>query len=342
MLAARGKIRKVVILRPGALGDVLAVRGVIRFIKDAFPGVEVSLIAPGERGTFLCREGWADRVVDWERAAFSWLFSDGEQPPPPALRALFAGCDWLLCYVDEGGSGVSTLEARLETLAPAAGKVFCPSRPAPGHREGIGQWLARAAVAFCARYNFLEQGYVVDLDALAAARVRISGDASGVVSDGAPYAVLHPGSGDRRKNWPLTDFAVLGQGLVAAPEQGGEPLARRLVVTSGEADGDLGERLTTALPGAMHLHQPELETLATVLANARVYVGNDSGVSHLAAAVENKSGGQPTKAVIFGSSDSVIWAPPGARILRAGEDMARLSPEVVLREIAGMGGDGGI
>ncbi len=324
MFPVRNNIRKVLVLRPGALGDVLAARGVIRFVKDAFPGAEVNLIAPGERGAFLCRPGWADRWFDWERAAFAWLFSAGDNPPPPALRAVFAGCDWLLAYLEPGEeNGWARFEERVRALAPAAALVLCPSRPEAGLGEPIGEWLIRPAWAFCRRFHVLPPETEVDLSALAAARIRVEGDAGPAYPAGR-YAVLHPGSGSGKKNWPLANFAALGRLALAEKGEGGEPLFLRLVVTSGEADGDSGARLAAMLPGAGHMHQAALERLGGVLANAGLFVGNDSGVSHLAAAVMNDGGSRPRQAVLFGPSDAAVWAPPGALVLEAGEGMDQL------------------
>lgn len=328
-------IRKVIILRPGALGDVLAARGVIKFFRTSFPDAEISLAAPGERGAFLRHDGWADRTYDWERAAFSWLFTDGGQPSPAALTAVFAGADLIVSNVDfPDAEDARRFEDRLKTLAPAAGAVFCPSKPPPGHAEGIGQWLVRAAAGFCIRYGFLPAGSVVDLAAMAASKMRISGNAGFPVPFGKSYAVLHPGSGGVGKNWPLENYVRLGRALVTMAVGDGCACGccggLRVVATSGEADADLGERLAAAVPGAVHVHRPSLAHLAVILANARLYVGNDSGVSHLAAAVKNESGACPEKIVLFGPTDATVWSPPGAHILQAGPDMQALSAQGVL------------
>lgn len=89
---------------------------------------------------------------------------------------------------------------------------------------------------------------------------------------------LHPYSGSATKNWPLENF---------------EALARLLPFEwCHDRFEDLGE-------------------LAAWLAGARLFVGNDSGITHLAAAV-----GTPTL-VLFGPTDPAVWAPAGAHVLRA-------------------------
>ncbi|MCD8138412.1 MAG: hypothetical protein LUE17_01300 [Planctomycetaceae bacterium] len=330
MLTAKSKIGKVVVIRPGALGDVLAVRSVIRFFKDAFPGVDITLLAPGERGRFLAREGWADRAFDYDRSAFAWLYTDGQDDPPAPLTAAFAGSDIILAYQDFADpAGQARFEARLDRLAPAAGKVYCPSRPTGHHSAPIGEWLLNAATGFCRAYGLIKPS---DLHGENWAEARLSIDEPQAFPGlGQPYVVMHPGSGSGKKNWPVERFAALARMLLAA---GGGGAFTRLLVTAGEADGDVGERLVEAVPGALLLAGAALECLAGVLAYARLYVGNDSGVSHLAAAVTTPSGRGPVVATVFGPSDAAVWAPPGALVLDAGGNMAGLGAADAFQSIS--------
>ena len=89
------------------------------------------------------------------------------------------------------------------------------------------------------------------------------------------------------------------------------------------------------LPGARIIEAPSMEELIALLASARAYLGNDAGVTHLAAAV-----GTPVVAV-FGPTDPARWGPRGTgafRVVRAPDgDLARLEEEPVhaaLREIS--------
>ncbi len=101
----------------------------------------------------------------------------------------------------------------------------------------------------------------------------------------AGYAVIHPFSGSPRKNWPLDRYRK-----TAAVIQ------RRMPVywCAGPEE---------ELKGAVRC--PDLRELARWLARANVYIGNDSGISHLAAAC-----GVPV-VVLFGSTDPRVWAPRG-------------------------------
>jgi ADP-heptose:LPS heptosyltransferase len=103
------------------------------------------------------------------------------------------------------------------------------------------------------------------------------------------FAVIHPFSGSARKNWPLEKFRHLARGL-----------ERAMPVHWCAGPDD------PPLDGAVHID--DLYELARWLAGARLYVGNDSGITHLAAAV-----GTPVLA-LFGPSEPGIWAPRGENV----------------------------
>jgi len=103
------------------------------------------------------------------------------------------------------------------------------------------------------------------------------------------FAVIHPFSGSARKNWPLEKFRHLARRL-----------ERAMPVRWCAGPDD------PPLDGAVRID--DLYELARWLAGARLYVGNDSGITHLAAAV-----GTPVLA-LFGPSDPAIWAPRGENV----------------------------
>jgi heptosyltransferase-3 len=108
------------------------------------------------------------------------------------------------------------------------------------------------------------------------------------------FAVIHPFSGSAKKNWPLDLYRDLARRLNMPVKWCAGP----------RADEALSER--DSFDNAVHIEN--LYDLAAWLAAARVYVGNDSGITHLAAAV-----GVPVVA-IFLSTDPRVWAPRGNRV----------------------------
>ncbi len=103
------------------------------------------------------------------------------------------------------------------------------------------------------------------------------------------YAVIHPTASAAHKAWPTERFAQLGAALRA---RGLEP------VFIGAAGDDLSAFLDFRI-----VRGASLSEVKTLLASARLFVGNDSGPAHMAAAF-----GLPV-VVLFGASDPRIWAP---------------------------------
>jgi ADP-heptose:LPS heptosyltransferase len=139
---------------------------------------------------------------------------------------------------------------------------------------------------------------------------------------------LHPGSGSSRKNWPVGKFALLAECIRCS-------LSARPLFILGEADAAAARALSRLTPAVPVLTNRTLKEVASVLAVSRGYVGNDSGITHLAAAL-----GVPSVA-LFGPTDAAVWGPRGANvvILRgrepASEALAAIEPDAVLQALRG-------
>src|SRR5262249_51345296 len=114
-------------------------------------------------------------------------------------------------------------------------------------------------------------------------------------------AIVHPGSGGPQKCWPVERFAA----VIHALRQRDLPV----LVLAGPAERERIEELRRALsepscPGLLQwLIDAPLPDVARRLVNGRVYLGNDSGLTHLAALLC-----VPTVA-LFGPSDPRVWHP---------------------------------
>ena len=143
-----------------------------------------------------------------------------------------------------------------------------------------------------------------------------------------PTVALHPGSGSERKNWPETKWGALLDGLLQHT-----PL--NMLLVGGEAEGDRLPRLAGGRPPwRLRLARSlPLVTLAQRLGECAAFVGHDSGISHLAAAV-----GLPG-VVLWGDSAEAVWRPRSDRclLLRDPRGLAELPVSRVLAAVRSLG-----
>ncbi len=149
-----------------------------------------------------------------------------------------------------------------------------------------------------------------------------------------PLVAMHPGSGGERKNWPPERWEALGRWLFQLPEA----VRPRVLLVGGESDGKTLAALQAAWGAGVRTggdlivaaNRP-LPELAALLTRCRLFLGHDSGISHLAAAV-----GAPC-VLLFGPTDPDIWAPlqPGVIVVRSpDETLPGLALETVRAAVA--------
>ncbi len=266
-------------MRAGALGDVLLLRRAVAALRGA--GHRVRLLAPSGPGRALVGAGPSEvaSLTPLDGPEMARLMA-GESAAPPLADALRA--DAVLAFTDS-----ADLRARLR---PLASRVFARSpHPQPGPHASI--WLAAPARGLGGDPMSEPATLVFRPEERRAAQA-----AGPSLSPG--FLAIHPGSGSPAKNWPAERFAALSD----AHGRG-----RPWLLVIGPADEEAAAPLCR-LPGALPLRDVPIRVLGALLAQAGLYVGNDSGVSHLAAAA-----GAPTLA-LFGPTDPAVWAPVGPAV----------------------------
>ena len=190
--------------------------------------------------------------------------------PTATLKRFMASFDRCVVWMRDG-------ETILESLrACGVPRVFAfPGRPPE-------DWDRHASLYYLECMGMAGQGRP---------RIAVSPSGSGSRRD----VVIHPGSGGRYKNWPLDHFVAVAKTLHAE--------GHAVTWCAGPAEEEW------VLPGIGDcLREESLVAVAQALAGARLYVGNDSGITHLAAAV-----GCPTVA-LFGPTNPKVWAPLGEHV----------------------------
>jgi ADP-heptose:LPS heptosyltransferase len=187
---------------------------------------------------------------------------------------------------------VDLRSAALVYLVPARRRIAF--RPAPGPTHRVEQ-IARAA------------GLATPPQPRLWTAPRHEAEAAQLAAEGAPILALGPTANWRGKEWPVARFAALAARL-SGPR--GVLAGARIAVLGGAGEGAAAAPLLAALPAERRLDligRLELLTCYAFLRRCALFIGNDSGLMHLAAAA-----GTPTLG-LFGPSRDAHYAPYGPR-----------------------------
>jgi heptosyltransferase-2 len=278
-------LRRILVIRGGAIGDFILTLPAICLLRQAFPAANLEILGYPHIAELALRSGYADAIRSIEMASLASFFVD-EGELAPELAAHFGSFQLVVSYLFDPNeifaknlrkTGVRNLIAVSPKITPDEHAARQLARPL----QQIGLYLHAPVPCLLP-----EEPREVDRNLIA----------------------IHPGSGSEKKNWPLERFVRLADWLLERPKM-------RLLLVAGEADEN---RLA-----ALHRHLPNdridlarnlsLVALARRLGDCNLFVGHDSGISHLAAAV-----GTPS-ILLFGPTDPSVWAPQGpqVRVLRA-------------------------
>ena len=294
---------RILVIRGGAIGDFILTLPVLAALRDHFPHARLGLLAYPRVAPLAVAGGLADETRSIEARPLAAFFArHGELDA--GLQEFFGSFAIIISYLYDPDGIFQANIARCSKARFLSG----PHRP----DDGAG---VHAAEVFL---KPLERLAIFGADATPRLRLEIR-------SSPSPLLALHPGSGSERKNWPESRWGELLRCLAGETEL-------PLLLVGGEAEGERLQRLASDLPaGRVEVAQNlPLSELAVRLANCRGFVGHDSGITHLAAAV-----GLPGM-VLWGASVETVWRPRSERmsILRGSPGLASLPVERVLAGIA--------
>lgn len=293
-----------ILYRPGAIGDALLALPALAALRTTGRAARLLLIAHPAVGELMLRSGLVDVFIGRDDPRADALFASSPERLRDALGHPAGAVLWTRADVEPAVRNLRCLGA--EPL------VIAPSRPGEADGIHVAQHLLDSLAPFGVA------GDALAWPGLTMARAWPS-PAPGRDDAGGPIVVIHPGSGSARKNWPAGRFAAVAREL----QRG---VGARIVLLLGPADEEAGRTFAAAMPGPFTtLVQRPLVELAGLLGRCALYLGNDSGLSHLAG-----MSGAPTL-VLFGPTDPSLWRPIGPRVqVLWAMDLAALSVDEVL------------
>ena len=271
-------------LHQGALGDFIVTWPMLMALGRAFPQSRIVSITHAQKGKL------AERVLGVESADIEtgWhaLFA-AQAPADERVQKLLAGARAIYSFID-----APAFVDALKTHAPDAEIIPLAPRPAQPTGMHVADYIVEQLRTRPLDHSFAEAML---------RSVRERGLMSNRTIDPRGPIVIHPGSGSITKNWAIDRFAAVADRL----RVGG----RRVQVVLGEAERERmsAAELRIARSIGETIEPASLIELLDALLGASLYLGNDSGPSHLAGIV-----GMPS-VVLFGK-DPTGWTPLGPRV----------------------------
>jgi heptosyltransferase III len=281
------------VIHPGALGDVLLAGPALAHLRQL--GFRTALGVVPRLVELFAGSGLVDAAQDLDSLALHRLFVD---PASPAALRTVAGYDAIVSWL---GAGDPAFRASLARLGRPV--VIARAAPPTAARRHVSRHLLETLAPLGPVPPEVPQARL-DVSAVDRRAAEAWLGARGLRP--AEAVVLQPGAGSPAKAWP--GFGSLARRLRDA--------GMAVAALAGPADGFAVECLVGAgaLPEDALARDWPLPRVAALLSVAGAAVGNDSGPTHLAAAV-----GCPTVA-LFGPTDPAVWAPRGrhVRVLSGG------------------------
>ncbi|MFO1500273.1 MAG: glycosyltransferase family 9 protein [Verrucomicrobiota bacterium] len=318
MPAALGKI---LVIRGGAIGDFILTLPVLSALRRSFPEVPLELLAYPRVASLALAGGLVDAVRSIDARPMASFFARNG-PLPKELADYFAGFAVIFSYLFDPDRIFQENVARVSKAQFFPG----PYRPdEQGHLHATAAFLQPLVRLAIFDPDPVPRLVLNHAAAAGAVQARSHGTPLARTLPGAErWLALHPGSGSERKNWPEASWQALIEELLAST-------GFCLLLVGGEAEGDRLNRLARLIPAGRHrLAQSQpLPELARLMAECHGFVGHDSGISHLAAAI-----GLPA-VVLWGDTRRELWQPLGShvRLLSSPEGLSSLSVAEVSREI---------
>ena len=293
---------KILVIRGGAIGDFILTLPALVALRQQLPDARLEVLGYPHIAQLALAGGLADDMKSIEaRALASFFAADGQLDE--GLASYFAGFALIISYLYDPDEIFQSNVGRCS----AAQFIVGPHRP----EEKLALHATEVFLKPLERLAIYEADPVPILP--------INHQPSTL-----HQLALHPGSGSERKNWPEENWMRLIQHLQTATRFS-------FLLVGGEAEVGRLRRLSAVFPSdRLELAQClPLAELARRLRSCLGFIGHDSGISHLAAAL-----GVPAL-VLWGETNETVWRPRGERVtvLRSPEGLQGLPVERVLDQL---------
>jgi ADP-heptose:LPS heptosyltransferase len=291
------QVRSILVIHQGALGDFILGLPALETLRKNLPHARTVIVGYPRILELADQRFYADETISIDQREMASFFVR-RRPLDSAFSRLFDQFDLIVIFgKDEEG----TLTGNLKRVSHGLILHIDPF-PSWGERVHLTDHLLR---------QFSRYGFQIS-ESNPKLRLKKSDQDWGndfwrrkgvTLEERAEVIILHPGSGSKKKVWPLDRFLGLAQILQ-------NRFGSKILIPFGPAEGSEVEEVFDGMDPRTWIRVKELslKELASVMEGCRLFIGNDSGISHMASAL-----GIPTIA-IFGPTDPRVWSPRGERV----------------------------
>jgi heptosyltransferase III len=293
-------MNRILVIRGGAIGDFILTLPGLKALRDARPQAHIEILGYKHIALLAEKRFYAQAVRSIEYARLARFFARNSDLPAE-LADYFASFDLIVSYLYDPDQIFETNVRRcgVENLIRGPARVVENAGRAARQLARPIEELGINVLDFAARiFPSIEDRQF--------ARAFLA-------SVPEPIVAIHPGSGSNQKNWPLENWIDLFSSSSALGNVEG------LLVISGEADKAQTDQLEREWKNrdVRFARNLPLSHLAAVLERS-IFVGHDSGISHLAAAAGANC------ILLFGPTDPDVWAPANDNVQILGAPNGRL------------------
>lgn len=284
--------RTVVIIHPGALGDVILAVPAICRLRERFPHHRLVLCARPDVSAFFVFCGIVDEWTSWQGPdALDLLVETGRLTDK--WQAWLSDCDLAIAWMQDRDGDVAARLASCGAREVIVRSPFSQSLKAVHQSDRFLETIGAYHIESAKEHSLPVRSALSRMGKELLERYG--------VLDSSSLVVIHPGGGSRTK--------CVEPKLLAAIVEGVKDVGAKPLIVEGPADQMQVEELLRESPDPLPVVRGvDLITVAGLITKSALYIGHDSGLTHLAALVGTQT------IALFGPTDPARWAPRGDHV----------------------------
>jgi hypothetical protein len=305
---AAQKARSGVILQPGAIGDCILTLPLVGFMKDCLGLGRVDILGHTEHIGMLPGRTAADGIRSIDTVDLHLLFSDTKTfdlADGDPLINVFADYSYIVSFLGEPDSDFEQNLIFTANCSHSAEVITLPMKPSKEFTGHIADFYVQRLIA---ESGLSLEPWVVPADEvlIKAAQADVNKGRELLKDAGFDVTeqpvIIHPGGGSRQKCWHLDNFLAVAEQLIT------EGLSVVFLLGPAELERFSKTAIRKIMGAAKCMSDLSLTEVLGLLSCAEAFVGNDSGITHLAAGLGVRT------VALFGPTSATVFRPIGPAV----------------------------